>query len=674
MQGRLRKNIGELLMDMEDAPQAASSVSVNGQQVPESYGQGEHYVELAYLTPAEQNLLADVDMYDSDPPHPGPAGIPNFNDSGGGVGGDDGAGGGGVGGDGIGDDTGIGPDSPSIGGDIGAPTEGFTSVTSQEAAPGSDVDFDITEDTSEDIDLTSLNEESGAIIDLLFEIPDVIGRFGPAEIGIPSLDQTDDDDDDDEGGTGFDTFGQQGVPDVTSQEEPGPLDLNEALAEAEEQEDEDEEEDDPSPTSFIDLPADPNIPGLLDFGLNIGFTSFDAPEDDDEGGVVTAFGDSVTDDTATTDDESEDADPAAVEAGIISRGGFPGAENTISEVALGLGFEAIGMTEEEAVELHYNRGKANKAKGMNNDALQNQNAQSLYGLNVLGLISLDTATSIAAQDIDEGGLGFFSPGGFAAAGYSQNPVTDFGQIMSLNQIDPQTQDYALNVIAPQFGTPAFNMSITSSNTMADLNPGLAGIMSTIAGSFPGGQAIQAAQAISGRGSGGILGLVAKGVGQSLGQLDPALGKGFANIGSTVSNLAQDVNQQIGQGIGVVTGAADDALSGIFGGLPGADASPQDVGFSGPQDIGGPSTRPTPPTPALPDPTTTTTQNKDLTTDPNVLAALTLLPGVSQNLPGETELVEPLAPLPAVNLPPVFTEQDARALLRSSGQLPLAGIV
>ena len=44
MQGRLRKNIGELLMDMEDAPQAASSVSVNGQQVPESSGQGEHYV------------------------------------------------------------------------------------------------------------------------------------------------------------------------------------------------------------------------------------------------------------------------------------------------------------------------------------------------------------------------------------------------------------------------------------------------------------------------------------------------------------------------------------------------------------------------------------------------------------------------------------------------------
>lgn len=665
MQGRLRKNIGELLMDMEDAPQ----------EVLENAPRG-HFP--AYITPNEAEILRSQGGGVS----PGGGqymvgGIPAFFSPDDPNGGDDG----GVGGDGIGDDTGIGPDvGPSIGGDIGSPESGVigtVDVTSQEAAPGSDVDFDITEDTSEDVDLTD-PDNTDPVISLLFQagiVDHIAGDLSTVYGG--STTSTDDDDDEattdtlEEEDDDEEEDNQTGTVNVTGTSFGG---LGALSEEEPEDEEDDEEEDDPSPTSFIDLPADPNIPGLLDFGLNIGFTSFDAPEDDDEGGVVTAFGDTVTDDTATTDDESEDADPAAVEQGIISRGGFPGAENTITEVALALGSEAIGLTEEEAVELHYNRGKANKAKGMNNDALQNQNGQSLYGLNVLGLISLDTATSIAQQDIDEGGLGFFSPGGFAAAGYSQNPVTDFGQIMSLNQIDPQTQDYALNVIAPQFGTPAFNMSITSSNTMADLNPGLAGIMSTIAGSFPGGQAIQAAQAISGRGSGGILGLVAKGVGQSLGQLDPALGKGFANIGSTVSNLAQDVNQQIGQGIGVVTGAADDALSGIFGGLPGADASPQDVGFSGPQDIGGPSTRPTPPTPALPDPTTTTTQNKDLTTDPNVLAALTLLPGVSQNLPGETEPVEPLAPLPAVNLPPVFTEQDARALLRSSGQLPLAGIV
>jgi len=46
--------------------------------------------------PAEQTLLGQVDMYDSNPPHTGPAGIPNFN---GGAGG----GGGGGGGDGDGD-------------------------------------------------------------------------------------------------------------------------------------------------------------------------------------------------------------------------------------------------------------------------------------------------------------------------------------------------------------------------------------------------------------------------------------------------------------------------------------------------------------------------------------------------------------------------------------------
>ena len=112
-------------MDMDGAPQAASSVAVNGRNVPMSYGQGDHHVRLSYVTPAEQMLLADVDMYNSDPPHRGPAGIPNFNDGGGGVGGDDGDGGG-VGGDAVGDDTGIGPDSPSVGGDIGAPTGGVT--------------------------------------------------------------------------------------------------------------------------------------------------------------------------------------------------------------------------------------------------------------------------------------------------------------------------------------------------------------------------------------------------------------------------------------------------------------------------------------------------------------------------------------------------------------------
>ena len=50
--------------------------------VPRFYGAGKHKVQLAYITPAEANLLTELDLHDSDPPNPGPAGIPNFNDPG----------------------------------------------------------------------------------------------------------------------------------------------------------------------------------------------------------------------------------------------------------------------------------------------------------------------------------------------------------------------------------------------------------------------------------------------------------------------------------------------------------------------------------------------------------------------------------------------------------------
>ena len=184
MQRQLTKRIGELLMDMDGAPQAASSVVVNGQNVPMSYGQGDHHVRLSYLTPAEQTLLADVDMYDSDPPHRGPAGIPNFNNgTGDGEGDGEGEGEGegafgGVGGEfgGLGGEAGVGAgtgDSDSGGGGGVSVDPGFGSlgvadspsdapgtvsvdpgfgtlgVADQEAAPGSDVDFDITDPTED---------------------------------------------------------------------------------------------------------------------------------------------------------------------------------------------------------------------------------------------------------------------------------------------------------------------------------------------------------------------------------------------------------------------------------------------------------------------------------------------------------------------------------------------
>lgn len=48
--------------------------------IPREYGRGEHHVKLAYITPEEASILKKLDLYDSNPPHDGPKGIPNYND------------------------------------------------------------------------------------------------------------------------------------------------------------------------------------------------------------------------------------------------------------------------------------------------------------------------------------------------------------------------------------------------------------------------------------------------------------------------------------------------------------------------------------------------------------------------------------------------------------------
>lgn len=52
--------------------------------IPREYGRGEHHVKLAYITPEEASILKKLDLYDSNPPHDGPKGIPNYNDGWGG--------------------------------------------------------------------------------------------------------------------------------------------------------------------------------------------------------------------------------------------------------------------------------------------------------------------------------------------------------------------------------------------------------------------------------------------------------------------------------------------------------------------------------------------------------------------------------------------------------------
>ena len=53
--------------------------------IPRFYGAGDHKVQLAYITPDEADLLSALDLHGSNPPNPGPEGIPNFNDPGKGI-------------------------------------------------------------------------------------------------------------------------------------------------------------------------------------------------------------------------------------------------------------------------------------------------------------------------------------------------------------------------------------------------------------------------------------------------------------------------------------------------------------------------------------------------------------------------------------------------------------
>lgn len=52
--------------------------------VPREFGEGDHFVQLAYITPDEAAILKELDLYGSNPPHTGPEieNIPNYNDFG----------------------------------------------------------------------------------------------------------------------------------------------------------------------------------------------------------------------------------------------------------------------------------------------------------------------------------------------------------------------------------------------------------------------------------------------------------------------------------------------------------------------------------------------------------------------------------------------------------------
>ena len=67
----------------KDPAQVNRGPEVSG--IPRYFGEGEHKVDLAYITEPEAQLLKNLDLHDSNPPHTGPSikNIPNYNDFGG---------------------------------------------------------------------------------------------------------------------------------------------------------------------------------------------------------------------------------------------------------------------------------------------------------------------------------------------------------------------------------------------------------------------------------------------------------------------------------------------------------------------------------------------------------------------------------------------------------------
>jgi hypothetical protein len=521
MQRQLTRRISELLMDMDGAPQAASSVAVNGRNVPMSYGQGDHHVQLSYVTPAEQMLLADVDMYNSDPPHRGPAGIPNFN-----------AGGGMGGGEGEGEGDADGGDAGAFGGMEGE----FGGIGDQGAGVG------VGAGTG-----TGVGTEGGSLAESESE------AAATAALGIVSGTE----------GTGTLAGGTGKKGDPLSED------------------------------------IDP-------------LTGYVSP---------------------TTAEAVAAADALSVDpiSGRVS-------PTTAEAVA------AVEATN-NAISAHMARTRSDVKRGLPNSQVQANSQNSLQNMETFGFINTQDALSIAGRGIPAGGLGAFSPGGYAANNSTTEGLT-MADIVDINAVDPATGQYAVNIPAPKMGTPAFDLAISSSRAYANAFPDIADAMFAIGSFLPGvGPVASLAGILEGRGIGS---LISRGL--PTGFTAP-VSDFFENITAPVSNFFENITAPV---------------SNFFEDIP--DPPFSDVGdIGGVEDIGGPGEPDitvVPATPTVP----------ETPAVPETLDELTLRPALTQNLPPEriTSLA-PVAQQP-FNLPPVFTEEDARALLQQTGQLPFAGIV
>jgi hypothetical protein len=641
MQRQLTKRIGELLMDMDGAPQAASSVAVNGRNVPMSYGQGDHHVRLSYVTPAEQMLLADVDMYNSDPPHRGPAGIPNFNDSGNGGGG----GGGGGNGDGNGDADGdadgafggVGGEFGGLGGEAGVGTGDVGGAEGDSPVGGIGQDTSLGQ-VSVDPGFGSLGVDPGST-----SAPGGVGgEFGPLgfEAGL---------------GLGVGQFGGplgESFQESLDREQAGGASTSgEAIGRGfDEPSPEADTEAAGGPTSETEAqgPPDPTG-GLGELEANVQ-AAFD--QQDALAGLAgqAALTFSIEE---LSREQQQNIGRTTTALNVIRNSAFP------------------NDTTQEAIA----RGRAAAAAARNNPAVRSGrvanaalNDDEVAALTVANQVSLAldadltdqngnltaAGLAVANSNFTQGGFGPLSPGGGFGGATSEVAQDFLSRTTDLTAVSPiSIQDIAaLNVSTatgfavtdpqdtPQ-GRIAGNIFGRNNPTAANVVGGLAGLVSP---------AISAVSALSGQNT-GILGLI--------GQAVPSLGisEGLTTAGQTISDVFGGVTGAIGAGFGEL-------------GL-GPDGTSPDGGGVGPDGGGGVDGGGPPPTPTVPaTPATPATPTVPETLDQ---LDLTLLPGVAQNLPPARGPTSPLSPFAQPTLPPVFTEQDARLLLQQTGQLPLAGI-
>ena len=314
---------------------------------------------------------------------------------------------------------------------------------------------------------------------------------------------------------------------------------------------------------------------------------------------------------------------------------------------------------------------------------QQQNATNLAEAVEQGNITQSQAVAIAATNISQGGVGPGSPGGTAAAGFSQN-TPSIQDVVDLNAVPGPNgnPNIGFSINDPQ-GTSAG--SIQASQVFAQLNPDLTNAVFGLASLAPGPIGVVA----------GLAGLNEnRGLAQlALSNLPASVQNAIStNVTGPIAGLANTVQNAISENITDPISGLATTIGQSFGASPSAAdiavAQGANFGFSpsDPTGVGGDvgavggdvgAVGGDPPLPQVTPPPTQLTPALPPTPQlPNTLDALSLLPALTQNAPRQQQTASPFAasPFAPVNLPPAFTEEDARRLLLSTGQLPLAGIV